>query len=74
MLDITARVQSSTGRHAISLQVLRQSADAVDYSVRGTVTVSRPDVQLIPLTLPLGPVRTTLRAGESVTFDIEFWN
>lgn len=74
MLELTARVESNTGRHTISFQVLRQSAETVGYSIEGMVTVSRPGVPLLSLILPLGPSRTALRAGESVTFDIEFSN
>lgn len=73
-LKVAARVQSDAGRHTIAFQVLRQSPEAVRYRAEGTARVTRDGLPAITLTLPLGPTRTLLRAGESVSFDVEFWN
>lgn len=72
-LELTALARSSSGRHTISFQVLRQSPVAVDYFVGGTIRVSRVDLALgTSVTLFLEPTRATLRSGESVTFDVDF--
>jgi hypothetical protein len=73
-LELTAFAQSSTGHHTISFQVLRQSPRAVDYLAAGSVRVTRENVLLGGVTLPLGPSRARLSSGESVSFDVSFQN
>jgi hypothetical protein len=72
-LDLTGVVQSTTGRHTLSFQVLRQSSETVDYRAAATIVVSRDG---LPMTasLTLEPARSALRAGEALTFDFEFQN
>ena len=72
-LELSALARSASGRHTISFQVLRQSAEAVDYFADGTIRVSRVDLTLgTTVTVALKPIRATLRSGESVTFDVDF--
>jgi len=74
-LQLTALARSAAGRHTLSFQVLRQSQEAVDYLAHGSVRVSRDDVVLWSgANLPLKPTRATLRSGEGVTYDLEFWD
>jgi len=72
-LDLTGAARTATGRHTISLQVLSQSPEAVDYLATTTILVSR-DGSSQSVTLPLEPSRATLRAGQSVRFEVHFQN
>ena len=45
---------------------------ALDYRVAGAVVVNREGLSLGGVTLPLGAQWARLRAGEAVTFEIEF--
>ena len=72
-LELDASVLSTTGRHTISLQVLRQSLETVSYVAEGEVRVFRNGIPLL-MTLPLQPTRAALQASESVTYDVEFLN
>ena len=71
-LRLTAFAESSVGDHTISFQALRQSTRAVPYVAQGTVRVLRDGVFLGGVSLPLGPHRARLRAGESVSFNVSF--
>jgi len=74
-LKLTAFTTSSTsGRHTISFQVLRQSSRAVPYLADATVRVSRDGISWDGVNLPLGWTHAKLRAGESVDFDFGFQN
>jgi hypothetical protein len=70
-LDLTGVVRSASGHHTLSFQVLRQSPEAVDYLAEATIVVSRDGLPMV-LTLALEPTRAALRAGQTVTFDVEF--
>lgn len=63
---------SSSGRHTISFQVLDQSAPAVEYMAQGEVLVTREGLGLQGVLIRLGPEQSTLRLGDSVTFEISF--
>ena len=71
-LEIAAVTPSVSGHHTISIQLLRQSLEVDDYLVEGTVLVTRAGLTMGGATIGLGPERTSLRSGESVTFDIAF--
>lgn len=73
-LELEASLLSTSGHHTISFQVLRQSAEAVDYRVEGSVLVRRQGMALAGDTIRLRPTSARLRAGEMVTFEIEFRN
>lgn len=70
-MDLAAVTTSAAGRHTISFKVLNQPLEATVYVAKVTVRVSREG---LPFVLPIsrGPVRATLRAGESVTFEFNF--
>jgi hypothetical protein len=70
-LDLTGVVQSTSGRHTLSFQVLRQSTEAVDYLAEATILVSRDGLAMV-LTLALEPTQAALRAGDAVTFAVDF--
>ncbi len=72
-LELSAEVLSTTGDHTISFQVLSQSSEPVEYLAKGRVLVFREGLPLVT-TIVLEPTRATLRAGESVTFDVKFQN
>jgi hypothetical protein len=71
-LELEAITRTLDGHHTISFQVLRQSEEVIDYLVEGTVLVTRDGLSLGGVTMPLEPTRASLRAGDVVTFDIEF--
>jgi len=70
-LDLAGVVRTASGHHTISFQVLRQSPEAVEYVAEATVRMSRDNLSSV-VTLGLEPARQTLRAGETVTFDVDF--
>ena len=72
-LELNAVAHSDPGHHTISFQVVRQSPEALTYVADGQVQVSRVGL-FLALTIPLEPQRTTLRPGEGVTYDVQFWN
>jgi hypothetical protein len=72
-LELTAATHSSPGSHTVAFKVLRQSPDAVSYVSDGWVQVSRVGLGTTA-SLPLKTTRTTLRPGESVSYEIEFTN
>lgn len=71
-LELAAVTRTGSGRHTISFQVLDQSAEVVEYSVRGEVLVTREGLALGGVKISLGPTSATLRPGEIVTFDVLF--
>lgn len=73
-LELAAITPTSAGHHTVSFQLLRQSREAVNYSARGTVVVSRQGQPLDGLAISLGPTRARLRPGESVTFELSIQN
>ena len=69
-LDLRATLyQSTRGYHTIAFQVLRQSPSSVEYTVEGNVLV---ELNHLSYDMILGPRRSILGAGESVTFDANF--
>jgi len=70
-LDLAAVTTSESGRHTISFQVLRQPLDSTVYIAEVTIRLTREG---LPFMLPISPtpVRATLKAGESVTFELNF--
>ena len=65
---------SFRGHHPLTFQVLRQTREIDDYLATGTVEVSRVEAPSAdPVVIQLEPIRAALRAGEGVTFDVEFW-
>lgn len=72
-MELTAVASPDPGHHRISFQVLRQSPEAVRYSVEGSVQVARANLSMT-LTIPLEPRTSALRARESVSYDVQFWN
>ena len=72
-LELTAATHSTPGSHTIAFKVLRQSSDVVGYVADGWVQVNRVGL-VTTASLPLKIKRTTLRPGESVSYDIEFTN
>ena len=72
-LELTAVASTQPGHHTISFQVLRQSPGVVSYSADGRVHSSRGGLSMA-FTIPLEPKRATLRSGESVDYDLQFWN
>ena len=70
-LELSAEVRSTGGNHTVSFKVLSQSAEPVEYLAEGRVLVSREGLPFVT-TIGLDPTRATLRAGESVSFDVRF--
>jgi hypothetical protein len=58
----------SRGRHTIALKVVDQAPAAVEYVVRGVALYE--GTGLPEVVGQLGPTETTLRRGQSQTFDI----
>ena len=54
------------GPHTVAFKVLNQSTDRVNYTIEGEVSALRDPGDQIPL----GPITTTLTAGESFVFRI----
>jgi hypothetical protein len=71
-LDLSASTASVAGSHTVSFMVLEQSPKKVDYLADGTVLVTRNGLSLGGVVMKLGPKRSTLRQGDSVTFDVVF--
>lgn len=71
-LQLRASTPSEAGHHTISFKVLRQSQAALDYVAHGNVLVNREGVGLGGVSMPLGPRRASLEAGDSVDFGIGF--
>lgn len=71
-LDLSAVTPSATGHHTISFEVVGQSARRARYVAEGTVLVDREGLTLTSVPLILGPKSARLRAGESITFDLDF--
>jgi hypothetical protein len=72
-MELTAVTSTSPGHHTISFQVLRQSPEAVRYSADGSVQVARENLSMT-FTIPLERKTSMLRARESVSYDVQFWN
>lgn len=72
-LELNADVDSTSGRHTISFQVMSQSPEAIEYIAEGKVLVTRENIPFA-MTLDLAPIRATLRPGERVTFEVDFMN
>jgi len=76
-IDLEATVNSASGHHTVSFQVLRQSSEAIDYSVEGRVLVTRENLEVwqgapMVLTIPLAPTSSRLQPGDSVSFEFDF--
>lgn len=70
--ELEALTTSESGHHTVSFQVLQQSQPAIDYMVQGSVLVTRDNISLPGVRMPLRPTRATLRTGEVVTYEIDF--
>lgn len=68
-LELEASTFSATGVHTVSFQVLQQSGRVVEYMATGAVMVTRANIALPGVALPLGPTRARLQPGEVVTFE-----
>ncbi len=66
-LEVQGFKEETPGRHTIEVQVIHQTAEEVRYRVAAEVTDSPGG----PVRYRLGPVRRTLREGDSVTFEID---
>lgn len=73
-LKMQASLITDVGHHTISFQVLRQSAEVVDYMAKGAILVSRDGLALGGVTLPLGPTPASLNPGGMVSFEFELRN
>lgn len=71
-LELAVTTPTTAGHNTASLRMLRQSEDAMDYVAMGTVLVSREDLSLKGVVIDLSSTHATLRAGDSVTFDLHF--
>ncbi|MEJ2085114.1 MAG: hypothetical protein P8Y44_05465 [Acidobacteriota bacterium] len=71
-LQLEAQTYSASGHHTISFKVLRQSRKAVNYEASTSILVTRENIALGGATLQPQPTQARLRAGESVSFDIDF--
>lgn len=71
-LELAATSRTRAGRHTISFRVLAQSAEVVEYLGRGELLVTREGLSLGGARIHLGPERATLRAGESLDFEVSF--
>ena len=70
-LDLAATTTSPAGTHTISFQVRRQSLEVVEYVAEFNVWVTRAGLPFV-LQFDPPPIRATLRAGETVSFQFEF--
>lgn len=70
-LDFNVRTTSTSGRHTLSLQVVRQSLDRATYVAEAHIQITRDG---LPFLLPISPdpIRAALRAGERVDFELTF--
>jgi hypothetical protein len=68
-LELTGVTTSESGRHVISLQVLRQPLETTVYVGEVKIQLTRDGLPFQVAISPQ-PTRATLRAGESVTFDL----
>lgn len=70
-LNLSAETTTASGLHTLSLQVLRQPLAATTYVAEVTIRITREGLDFV---LPISPnqVRTTLRAGETVNFELSF--
>lgn len=71
-LEVEAGVSSIAGHHTISFKILRQSQEVVKYRIRGMARLSGEGLSLPGVEIPLGPESAALKAGESVSFGIDF--
>lgn len=71
--NLTAVTSTDSGRHTISLRIIRQSRELIDYRAEIAIRISREG---LPFVLPISPepVRATLQAGQEATFEIEFFD
>ena len=60
-------IVATPGRHTIAFQVLSQSPLLVEYLAAGEVVAELGPADPVPF----GPVRTTLEAGQRVTFEFD---
>ena len=72
-LELSAEVRSSSGNHTVSFKILSQSPEPVEYLAEGRVLVHQEGLPFVT-TIALEPTRATLRAGESVSFDVGLLN
>jgi len=70
-LDLTAETTTGSGRHTLALQVVRQPHDATVYVARVSMRMTRDGLGFV-LPISPDPVRTTLRAGGIVSFELQF--
>lgn len=70
-LDFNVTTTSTSGRHTLSLQVVRQSLDRATYVADVHIQLTREG---LPFRLPISPdpIRAALRAGERVDFEFVF--
>jgi hypothetical protein len=70
-LNLAAETTTASGLHMLSFQVLRQPLAATTYVAEVTIRMTREGLDFV---LPISPdrVRATLRAGETVDFELRF--
>ena len=68
-LELSAFTPRTAGDHTLEVRVLRQSREAVDYRVAGEALIIGSTPRF---SIPLGPTQQTLRAGESVSYQLRF--
>lgn len=68
---LEASTTAKAGHHEVAFRVLRQSAEEIDYKVRGAVRFSSVGLGFGGAGLPLGPERARLQAGDEVIFELE---
>lgn len=70
-LALAGETTTTAGRHTLALQVLRQQQDSTVYLAEVTVRMTREGLTFV-LPLSPSPVRTALRAGDAVSFALQF--
>lgn len=70
-MDLTAETTTVAGRHTLALQVVRQPRDATVYVAQVSVRMTRDGLGFVLPYTP-DPVRTTLRPGGIVSFELQF--
>jgi len=70
-LDLSGETTTGAGRHTLSFQVLRQPDGATAYVADVSIRLTREGLSFVYRMSP-DPVRKTLRAGDTVSFQLSF--